>query len=222
LAGVSAGIAVLLLTVAASSDPSRIWITPTEIRTPASGGSDPVVIGPQNPIPSDRISLPSWITAVLPFIGVLMLGLVVIAFATVRVARPLPQFGWRRLRRWKWLPIVPLPEVIERELTIDVEAARAALATGSPRNAIVACWIQLERDAANVGLPRMTAETPAEYVQRVVVASSIDPAPIKELAALYREARFSLHKLRDQDRERALDALHRVESSLKRKHKVSA
>jgi hypothetical protein len=68
----------------------------------------------------------------------------------------------------------------------------------------------------------MTAETPAEYVQRVVVAASIDPAPIRELAGLYREARFSLHKLGDQDRDRALDALHRVEASLRHKHKVSA
>jgi hypothetical protein len=38
--------------------------------------------------------------------------------------------------------------VAERELAVDVEAARVALAAGSPRNAIVACWMQLERDAA--------------------------------------------------------------------------
>ena len=50
--------------------------------------------------------------------------------------------------------VTALPEVPERELAVDVDAARVALAGGSPRNAIVACWMQLERDAAAAGLPR--------------------------------------------------------------------
>ena len=109
-----------------------------------------------------------------------------------------------------------LPEVRERELTVDVDSARAALSGGTPRNAIVACWMQLERDAAAAGLPRAAAETSAEYVERVVAASSVDPAPIRELAALYREARFSRHELSDDHRTRALAALNRVEAVLKR------
>jgi hypothetical protein len=108
-----------------------------------------------------------------------------------------------------------LPEIDERELAVEFDAARTALAGGSPRNAIVACWMQLERDAAEAGLPRDAAETSAEYVERVVAASSLDPAPIGELAALYREARFSRHDLRDDHRARALAALNRVEDVLR-------
>jgi hypothetical protein len=75
--------------------------------------------------------------------------------------------------------------------------------------------MQLEHDAAAAGLPRDAAETSAEYVERVVAASSVDPAPIRELAALYREARFSRHELSDDHRTRALAALNRVEAVLR-------
>jgi hypothetical protein len=76
--------------------------------------------------------------------------------------------------------------------------------------------MQLERDAGAAGLSRNAAETSAEYVERVVTASSVDPAPIRELAALYREARFSDHELSDDHRTRALAALNRVEAVLRR------
>lgn len=210
-----------LVIAAASSGPIRVWVTPTQDRSGAGDELPPVVIGPQNPVPSDRIALPSWIITVLPILGALLILILVVAVASVRVERPWMQVGWRRLRWWRSQPITPLPEVLDRELTVDVEAARAALSEGSPRNAIIACWVQLEIDAAKVGLRRIAAETPAEYVERVVVAASVDAAPIRELAALYREARFSRHKLGDDDRARALDALHRVAASLKTKHKVT-
>ena len=37
----------------------------------------------------------------------------------------------------------PLPDVDETVLNVDVDAALAVLAHGAPRNAIVACWMQL-------------------------------------------------------------------------------
>ncbi|MEQ1873813.1 MAG: DUF4129 domain-containing protein [Ilumatobacteraceae bacterium] len=169
---------------------------------------------------TDQVALPPWLVALLQLAGAVLICLVAVTLAYVLLARPFPKLRWRRLRKFQ--PVSPLPEVVERELTIDMEAARAALSSGNPRNAIVACWIQLESDATDVGLPRMNAETPAEYVERVVVASSIDAAPIRELAALYREARFSVHELSDDDRAQALDALHRVAVSLRRKQAVLA
>jgi hypothetical protein len=80
--------------------------------------------------------------------------------------------------------------------------------------------MQLERAAATAGLQRAAAETSAEYVERVVAASSIDPAPIRELAVLYREARFSRHELGDAHRTRAFAALNRVEVVLRRSVEV--
>jgi hypothetical protein len=75
--------------------------------------------------------------------------------------------------------------------------------------------MQLERDAAEAGLARLESETSAEYVERVVEGSSVDPGPIRELSALFREARFSDHALDEGHRQRAVDALGRVEAALR-------
>jgi hypothetical protein len=90
----------------------------------------------------------------------------------------------------------------------------AALAQGSPRNAIVECWLRLEEDVAAAGLPRHVSETSAEFTTRVLGWYAIDPAPIADLAALYREARFSRHELGQGERDRALVALRRVHAML--------
>jgi hypothetical protein len=118
--------------------------------------------------------------------------------------------------------MAPLPEVDEQGPRIDLASARAALVAGSPRNAIVACWMQLEREASDAGLARLAPETPTEYVERVIASTSVDPAPIGELAALYREARFSDHDLPDDHRARALVALDRVEAALHSRAQVMA
>jgi hypothetical protein len=172
-------------------------------------------------VPTDRIELPKFVgTAMQLLAGLLTVLAVVMALAVVRLGH-WPQLRWRRPRDGLHRNMSSLPEVGERELTVDVDSARAALSDGTPRNAIVACWMQLESDAATAGLPRLAAETPAEYVERVVGASSVDPVPIGELAALYREARFSRHELGDDHRKRAFAALDRVAATLRRRAEVS-
>jgi hypothetical protein len=156
----------------------------------------------------------------LQLLAVLLIVLLVTAAAWIVRAGRFPMPGRRAVRGRRHRQITALPETPERELAVDVDAARDALTGGSPRNAIVACWMQLERDVAAAGLPREASETSAEYVERVVVASSVEPGPIRELAALYREARFSRHDLRDDHRTRALAALNRVEAALRRSVEV--
>jgi hypothetical protein len=218
VAGAATGVAMVLLVLAASSGPVRIWITPPADVGPASvDGSGPLdTVALQISVPRDRSSGPPWDTLVSQILGVLLI--VFVATMVVWVVRSglWPRTGRRGLRGRRHRQITALPEVKERELEVDVDAARIALGGGSPRNAIVACWMQLERDAAAAGLPRAAAETSAEYVERVVAASSVDPAPIRELAALYREARFSRHELLDDHRSRALAAMNRVEAALRR------
>jgi hypothetical protein len=208
---------MVLLVMAASSVPVRLWITPpVDVGPSSTGTTDPLdTVAPPDSVPPDRVERHHWGDLVGQLLGVLVIVLAVtVAVWTVRTG------VWPRRRRSgvrerSVRQVTALPEVPERELTVDVEAARVALAGGSPRNAIVACWMELERDAAAAGLPRDAAETSTEYVERVVAASSVDPAPIRELATLYREARFSRHELRDDHRTRALAALNRVEAVLR-------
>ncbi|MEW1955195.1 DUF4129 domain-containing protein [Terrabacter sp. NPDC080008] len=99
------------------------------------------------------------------------------------------------------IPLVP-SELLEaaRDRLRDLE-------TGEPRNAIVAAWLGLESSAAATGLPRLPAETSSEYTHRVIRVWPVDSERLEDLAALFREARFSVHELGESHRRRALDDL---------------
>ena len=217
VAGAATGVAMVLLVLAASSGPLRLWIAPpADVGPPSVGTAGPLVtVPPPVSVPLDRGNPSDWGETIAQLVGVVILVLVVTMVVSLVRTRRRSGPGQRGVRERPVRHHTPLPEIGERELAVDVDAARTALAGGSPRNAIVACWMQLERDAAAAGLPRDAAETSAEYVERVLAASSLDPAPIRELAALYREARFSRHDLRDDHRARALAALNRVEAVLR-------
>lgn len=216
LALATAALGAVLLVVAASSGPVRVWSEPpsrpaTErpvtIDTEVNDETPP--LGSLPPPTAETTDSPFW--RIIAAIGLaLLVWLAVVVIST----------WWRMLRRAEWRRrrtepgFAPLPEVADPVVALDMEAARSALAEGTPRNAIVACWLQLERDAAAAGLPRHPSETSAEYTSRVVGASSVDRAPIDELGALYREARFSRHELDDGHRRRAIEALGRVAAAL--------
>ena len=219
VAGAAAGIAMVLSVLAASSGPVRIWITPPLDVHPASiGGTGPLeTVTPRDSVPPDRLVPQHWGEMFVQILGVLLTVLAVTMAVRIVRAGMWPRPGRSGPREGRHREVTALLEVPERDLAVDVDAARVALVRGSPRNAIVACWMQLERDAAAAGLPRAAAETSAEYVERVVSTSSVDPAPIRELAALYREARFSRHELRDDHRTQALAALNRVDAALLRR-----
>ena len=125
--------------------------------------------------------------------------------------------------RWVWItagtrPSRPeevefdvLPERIVEALRRDRATQLEAVAEGSPRNGIVACWLRLQEILAGAGVPRDRAETSAEFVVRALHALDLDPRPIAVLAALFREARFSQHPVEEDARARArsaLEALH--------------
>lgn len=90
------------------------------------------------------------------------------------------------------------------------------LETGEPRNAIVAAWLDLERAAGETGLPRDPAETSTEYTARVIGTWEVDQSRLGDLAALYREARFSVHPLDEGHRRRAIDDLAVLHADLER------
>lgn len=117
---------------------------------------------------------------------------------------------WRKRRhRLRMSPDVAfevLPEV-SLALANDAPAQLAALEEGTPRNAIVACWLRLEEVAGEAGVPSRPAETSTEFTARVLGALAFDPAMINGFASLYREARFSRHELGEPARRAAVAAL---------------
>ncbi len=208
-----------VLILAATSAHRSLWVTPpngddtTEVGEASSGAeSGPTSQG------DEPVNGRSWGDPIV--VAVLVVGAAFVLW--VRPTAPRYEPTERLLRFGRWSRRTPLPLVAETEtgLTVDAHAARAALAHGSARNAIVACWMQVERDAAAAGLPRDPSETSAEYSERVVAQFSVDPGPVQELAVLYREARFSQHDLDESRRDRAAAALEQVVGSLSRSSRV--
>ncbi|MER7073985.1 DUF4129 domain-containing protein [Terrabacter sp. NPDC000476] len=108
------------------------------------------------------------------------------------------------------IPLVPT-ELLEtaRSRLLDLE-------TGEPRNAIVAAWLGLESSASATGLPRLPAETSSEYTARVLGVWPVDAERLADLAALFREARFSVHPLGEPERRRAVGDLRVLVDGLER------
>ena len=116
-------------------------------------------------------------------------------------------------RRRRAAPPESARKAPDRALLTDRRAARQArmLREGSPREAIIATWLDLERLVAAAGVPRRPSETSSELVVRVLDDREVPAAALTDLAALFREARFSTHELTEALRERAagdLDAVH--------------
>ncbi len=163
---------------------------------------------------SEPAETPGWLETLL---GVVFyaLGLAVAAFIIAKAIaawRERPPLRWRR-RQSSDPTFDALPNVAAA-IVEEAEAQRAALLTGEPRNAIVRCWLRLEHDVAAAGLTRNPAHTSVEFTEHVLSEYSVDNNAIRELAALYREARFSRHPLEESSRLAALDALDQLHRAL--------
>jgi hypothetical protein len=132
----------------------------------------------------------------------------------VRTARE----KWVRRRREaavdEAFDVIDRPAAVAREMLADADAQRQALTTGTPRNAVVACWHRFETQAAAAGLERQAWETSSEYTMRVLdLVDAYQPA-VSRLAELYREARFSEHELTEEHRREALEALDTIHRTI--------
>ncbi|MEP6797611.1 MAG: DUF4129 domain-containing protein [Lapillicoccus sp.] len=205
--------ALALVTVVASSGPVGFVTVPPpvpgELQTLPPLPSTTTTTAVSNALstnglnPNDLPPLPDWVV-------VLLQSLVVVLVVLAGLA--LLRAGWRhrphyRSRVQEEYAIVPLPDLPE-ELTRTADARMALLLqTGDPRNAIVACWLDLEDSAAEIGLPRLVFETSAEYTTRVLKTWDLAPDAMGALAALYREARFSRHEITEAHRDDAVRRL---------------
>lgn len=142
-------------------------------------------------------------------------ALVVAAMVAATVLwRNRPTFERRRRRRARDRPLDMLADVATT-ISASAHAQRAALRRGSPRNAIIECWLLLEAAVSDAGVQRRPADTSAELTERVLADHDVDATAIATLAALYREARFSDHEMSETSRQAAIEALERVHDSLR-------
>ncbi len=208
----------LALTVA-SSGAVRVWSDPpaqydVEARPTTTDEINSELPALGDLIANEPTTNNSWLSRVFAVVGLMVL----LALAYVVVST---WWGvWRERDRATpatAASLTALDAAVGSDVELDEAAQFDALAHGEPRNAIVACWLQLEDDVAAAGWPRHIAETSAEYTARVLAAAGLDGAAVTTLADLYREARFSTHPLGEADRSRATAALQAVHGSLRQR-----
>lgn len=138
-------------------------------------------------------------------LGPVLYGLLVLAL----VAAVVFSIWWAaRLRRSVALAARIEDDVDSEELREAVESGRAALARlDDARDAIIACYLAMERSLADRGATRGAADTPDELLVRAVAAGVVRGAAARRLTALFYEARFSSHPLGREQRDAASQAL---------------
>ena len=148
-----------------------------------------------------------------------ILGVLGVGFALVVLVAVLRTVIYRRrlsLTRHRAPPLAAeAPDDLAIRLRAAVDEALDELGTGGPvSDAIIACWLRLEHASQVAGVEPVPSDTAEEAIQRVFAVRAVRAAPLERLAELYREARFSRHRLGEADAEAARAALGQVLADL--------
>jgi hypothetical protein len=154
------------------------------------------IVAPPTPGPAH----PAGTTVVVgAWVGAILLIAVALAVAAV-MARRLRR---RAPRGADLSPSVTPPTPVEL-----ADAAMQALRDESePRLAILAAYASMERVLAGRGLPRSPEETPAEYAERLLIASGAPAQPVSTLTSLFQLAGFSRRRIGERMRDEAIAAV---------------
>ncbi|MDQ6935435.1 MAG: DUF4129 domain-containing protein [Actinomycetota bacterium] len=110
--------------------------------------------------------------------------------------------------------VLPDLEEAREQLLADYRRQLEALDRLSVRNGIVECWLTFESSAAHARAGRRPADTPTEFITRLLRRLDVDPRSAARLATLYEEARFSDHELSEDRRNDARAALDHIHADL--------
>jgi hypothetical protein len=183
-------------------------------RDDPAGGDSPVVVDSAQDSGSGPTSFTRVITIVILVLAITIGGVAVAAGLRAVVRRRTLDANTRRgiTHQSDPEPDADPPDALVHEVARGLRSA----SEGSPRNAIVATWIRLEEATVAAGFEPHLWETPAEFVQRALAAYAVDEQDIGRLADLYREARFSAHRITETHRDEAIACLRRLRAQLTR------
>jgi hypothetical protein len=118
----------------------------------------------------------------------------------------------KRRRRRRWAAEEAVTESLVEMLEDTLDDLRAEV---DPRKAVIAAYARLERTLAAHGSAREAAETPEEYLQRILPRLAVDRRSIRRLTDLFTRAKFSQHDVDGGMKEEAIDALTQVRDELR-------
>jgi Domain of unknown function (DUF4129) len=107
------------------------------------------------------------------------------------------------------LPMIR-PDEVASQVTATLDNTLAAFRQGDRQRAVIACWIRLEQIAEAAGFARQRSETSTELADRWLARLPLSRQPLLTLAELYREARYSSHRVSDAALDTARSALEQL------------
>jgi len=135
-----------------------------------------------------------------------LLGLLIVGGALYYVrarARPMPE------------PLV-MPEDVKTELSIAISDAIDDLEREpDPRRAVIAAYARMEGVLARRGHGRKPAETPFEYLSRILLSLRVRAGAVRDLTELFERAKFSTHEIDETMKRRAISSLVSVRDDLR-------
>lgn len=211
------GFAVACLAAnAARPQPSNVSRAPSLSHPESSPSSARPIANELEAPPSSRhwhLHPPWWL---LDQLRVVLLGLAVL-LVILLIIWLVPRLDHPRIRRRPppeevdYAPATS-PDKLTREVSDTLDDTLAAFRRGDRQRAIIACWIRLEQIAEAAGFARLSSETSSELADRWLTRLPVSRRPLHALAELYREARYSSHRLP----ESALDTAHAALEQLRR------
>lgn len=121
------------------------------------------------------------------------------------------------VQRWRRRDLEPSgsPGESPPALAAAVAAGRQALAIpADDRQAVIACYVMIERSLAGRGVARTPEDTASEHLRRAVDNGLVESGAVGELLAVFHRARFSDHPIRPGDRQNAQRALASISARL--------
>src|SRR5207247_272331 len=110
----------------------------------------------------------------------------------------------RRLEGDEWYREAQLMAALDEVLADTLDDLRAET---DPRKAVIRTYARMERTFAAYGVPREEAETPLEYVERVLAQLSLSSFAINRITQLFARAKFSPHEIDAAMKDEAIEAL---------------
>lgn len=107
------------------------------------------------------------------------------------------------------------PTFAEELADVLAETLDDLRAEPDPRRAVIAAYARLERALAASGAPRLPAEAPLEYLERVLRELQVTPTAARRLTLLFERAKFSQHEIGPQMKDEAIAALETIQAELR-------
>ena len=149
-----------------------------------------------------------WLTALV--LGSIVLGVALAGGAAVR---------HRRLYGAELAEEAALARALDEVLADTLDDLRAER---DPRKAVIEAYARMERAFAAYRVPRDPAETPLEYVSRVLDSLSISAVAVRRLTLLYERAKFSTHAVDSGMKDEAIETLAALRAELETGHEAAA